>query len=195
VGYLTTAYNKSPFLTYNFGYSGAVVDKSIVNNNGHDIHEQVYENFLPRYKRDKTFHSSTSLFAFWIGINDLMHADLSKWSSITDRIFKSYGKDIEALYKAGARNIVLLTLPPLQYAPRITNQKDEKRMRAVADAVAHWNSQVKALQKRIEKSYSKTTVFVFDTYPLFLQVIEKPSAFKETSIYKNTDNYCKAYAK
>ncbi|KAF5579152.1 cellulose-binding gdsl lipase acylhydrolase [Fusarium pseudocircinatum] len=37
------------------------------------------------------------------------------------------------------------------------------------------------------------TVFVYDTYPLFQKVMDDPSQFKETAVYKDTETYCKAY--
>lgn len=196
VDYLTTTYNKSSLLTYNFGTSGAVVAASIVNANGHDLHQEVVEYFQPRYKVGKTFHASTSLFVTWFGINDIMHGNLSGRPDTVKKLFEAYGQDIGRLYKSGARNFLLMTVPPVERAPRITNQKDPSaRIRSVKEAVETWNSHVKELAKHIETVYPKSTAFVFDTYPLFSKVIEKPSAFKETKIYKDTTTYCSAYKK
>ncbi|KAJ4111500.1 hypothetical protein NW768_011854 [Fusarium equiseti] len=196
IGYLTTTYNKSPFLTYNLAYSGAVVDTDIIRNNNNDLTRQVQERFLPKYKRDKAFHASTSLFAIWMGINDVMKGDLYNKPETLDKIFKTYSGEIAALYKAGARNFLLLTLPPLERAPRVTKKSDSAtRIPRIAKAVSEWNSRVRSLQSSIQKNYSKSTVFVYDTYPLMMNVMKKPSTYSETKIYKDTNGFCSAYTK
>ena len=176
-------------------YSGAVVDSDIIRNNNNDLVRQVQEKFLPNYKRDKAFHASTSLFAIFMGINDVKTGDLYNKPDTLDKIFKTYSAEIAALYKAGARNFLLLTLPPLERCPRVTKSDDATRIPRVAKAVSEWNKRVRSLQSSIQKNYSKSTVFVYDTYHLMNNVINKPSSYSETKIYKDTRGYCSAYAK
>jgi len=160
------------------------------------LKRQVQEKFLPKYKRDKAFHASTSLFAIWMGINDVMKGDLYNKPDTLDKIFKTYSAQIAALHKAGARNFLLLTLPPLERAPRVTKKDDsETRIPRIAKAVSEWNKRVRSLQSSIQKNYSKSTVFVYDTYPLMLNVMKKPSTYSETKIYKDTNGFCSAYTK
>ncbi|CAH0035140.1 unnamed protein product [Clonostachys rhizophaga] len=193
VGHLTTTFNESGFLAYNFVASGATLDISIVNNNDYDVIQEI-ESFMTYYKVGETFDGNTSLFAVWIGINDIANSYLSDDLDVHENIFKSFRYRIASLYEAGARNFLFLTVPPLEHAPRITGSSaSATRVPLMANATAHWNSEYKVFQKRINYLYPNATVFVYDTYPLFQKVINDPSQFEETAVYKDTTTYCKAY--
>ncbi|RKL36646.1 hypothetical protein BFJ72_g8195 [Fusarium proliferatum] len=194
VGYLTTTYNESGFLTYNFAASGATLDISIVNNNNYDVIREIDEAFIPYHKVGDTFDESTSLFAVWIGINDIANSYLNDDADVHDKIFQSFRYRIDSLYQAGARNFLFLTVPPLEHAPRITGSSASgTRIPLMANATAKWNSRYRLFQQRIKYLHPTATVFVYDTYPLFQKVMDDPSQFKETAVYKDTETYCKAY--
>ncbi|KAJ4253744.1 hypothetical protein NW762_010138 [Fusarium torreyae] len=194
VGHLTTTYNESRFLTYNFAASGATLDKSIVNNNGYDVIREIDEAFSPYYKVGEAFDADTSLFAVWIGINDIANSYLNEDADVHDNIFKSFRYRIDTLYMAGARNFLFLTVPPLEHAPRVTGSSaSATRIPLMANATADWNSRYRVFQKRIKYLHPQATVFIYDTCPLFQKVIDDPAQFKETAVYKDSDTYCKAY--
>ncbi|KAM0201439.1 hypothetical protein ACHAQD_011218 [Fusarium lateritium] len=196
VGYLTGGYNESPFLTYNFGTSGAIVGTPNGDKSRYTVDREIRENFQPHYKLGKTFSSDSSLFAVWIGINDVVLSYSDRTSKTYDVSFQSYKNRIESLYKDGARNFLLLTVPPLQHTPRITKSSDASRKaRSITEAVQDWNKRIRLLQAQFLKAHPSANVFVYDTYPLFQQVYQRPSQFKETSVYKDTKNYCTKYAK
>ncbi|KAF5027011.1 hypothetical protein F66182_886 [Fusarium sp. NRRL 66182] len=194
VGHLTATYNASSFLTYNYGASGATLDISIVNNNGYDVIQEINDDFLPYHTEGKTFASESSLFAVWIGINDIANSYLNGDPDVNADIFASFRYRIDTLWEAGARNFLLLTVPPLEQAPRITGSSaSATRIPLIASATQDWNKRVNAFQKRIKYLHPTATVFVYDTYPLFERVMDDPSHYKETAIYKDTTSYCSAY--
>ncbi|KAF4967406.1 hypothetical protein FZEAL_10533 [Fusarium zealandicum] len=194
VGHLTATYNESLLLTYNFGASGATLDTSIVNNNDYDVIREINEEFLPHYKKGKTFQSDSSLFAVWIGINDIANSYLDEDPDVNAEIFKSFRYRIDSLYEAGARNFLLLTVPPLEQSPRITGSSaSATRIPLITKATKDWNSRLRTFQERIKSLHPKATVFVYDTYRLFQKVMDDPSKFDETSVYKDTASYCTAY--
>ncbi|KAJ3540284.1 hypothetical protein NM208_g415 [Fusarium decemcellulare] len=194
VGYLTASFNESVVLAYNFAASGATLDISIVNNNDYDVIHEIDEGFTPYYKKGETFDADTSLFAIWIGINDIANSYLDQDTDVHGEIFKSFRYRIETLYNSGARNFLLLTVPPLQRAPRITGSSaSASRIPLIANATMDWNSRIWTLQKRIQYLHSGASTFVYNSYPLFQKVIEDPLQFEETSVYKNTATYCSAY--
>ncbi|KAF5658683.1 carbohydrate esterase family 16 [Fusarium heterosporum] len=196
VGYLTSAFNQSPFLTYNFGTSGAVIGTPNSSSNRYTVVREIDEKFTPNYKLGKTFVTDSSLFAIWIGINDVIINYQNRNSNTYDASFKSYRAQVEKLYKAGARNFLLLTVPPLQLTPRVSKSSNHaKNAPLVTAAVADWNRRVKALQKEFGRLHPSATVFLYDTYPLFQKVYENPLQFHETSGYKDTKGYCSKYEK
>jgi phospholipase/lecithinase/hemolysin len=196
VGYLTGGYNESPFLTYNFGTSGAIVGTPNGDKSRYTVTQEIEEKFEPHYKLGKTFGSDSSLFVVWIGINDVVLSYSDRNSKTYDVSFKSYQSHIESLYKDGARNFLLMTVPPLQHTPRITKSSDSSRKaRLITEAVQDWNGRIRGLQAHVKKLHPSANVFLYDTYSLFQQVYQHPSQFKETSVYKDTKNYCPKYAK
>ncbi|VUC20931.1 unnamed protein product [Clonostachys rosea] len=193
VGYLTTKYNDSSILTYNFAGSGATLDKSIVDNNGYDVIREIDEGYL-RYYGNDTIESSTSIFVVWIGINDITNSYLDGNDTTHSSIFKSFRYRIDSLYETGARNFLLLSVPPLERAPRTTQSSDaENRVPLMKDAVQDWNQRLEVFKRRIQYLHSNANVFLFDTYSLFQKVIDDPAQYEETAIYKDTTTYCSAY--
>ncbi|CAI6043282.1 unnamed protein product [Clonostachys chloroleuca] len=185
-GYLTTKYNDSSILAYNFAGSGATLDKSIVDNNGYDVIREIDEGYL-RYYGNDTIESSTSLFVVWIGINDITNSYLERNDTTHSSIFKSFRYRIDSLYDTGARNFLLLSIPPLERAPRTTQSSDaENRVPLMKDAVQDWNERLRIFKQRIQYLHSDVNVFLFDTYSLFQKVIDDPAQYEETAVYKDT---------
>ena len=81
MGFLTTKYNTSVLQTYNFAYGGATVDSDLVEPYDPSVismKEQIRSQFLPGYTGDSPtapsapdWQGEDSVFAFWIGINDI----------------------------------------------------------------------------------------------------------------------------
>lgn len=115
LGLLTLGYNKTLVLNYDFAKGGATVNNSIVkSNNRPDFADQVAEfkgsiGSKPEYAK---WTGDNALFAVWFGINDigLSYAQGGENARI-DKVHNSYFKNLDALYKAGARNFVILTIP------------------------------------------------------------------------------------
>lgn len=81
--YLTTKYNQSPIQTYDFAWAGSPVPGMV---------DQVEKDFVPYFtggaKLDPGWNPAKTLFAMFVGINDLDH-----WSggvSYRDNVFKQY---------------------------------------------------------------------------------------------------------
>lgn len=197
IQYLTTKYNASLLLTHNFAYSGATVDKSLVDTNV-DLVNQVEAKFLPYYSgANQTWDPSTTLFGFWIGINDVVRSYLEVNSTgLHPVIFEKYKELLEKLYDAGARNYVLLNVPPLERMPRTTQSSAaETRIPLQKAAVADWNARLQVLIRDLKKAHKDATIFKYDTYGLFGRVMDTPDRYKETAVYKNTTSQCEAYKK
>lgn len=76
VGYLTTKYNKSSILTYNYAYGGAVINASLVTPWRPDVlslTDQVAQFLEGAGKKpaETRWTSDNSLFSVFIGINDI----------------------------------------------------------------------------------------------------------------------------
>lgn len=100
---------------------------------------QVSDDFLPTYGNASSgnWSAGTTLFIAFFGVNDVnLVLPIKNSSAYLDKIFVSYGESIEKvcrellqdldivdffcvkLYKAGARNFLLLDEPPMDLAPK-----------------------------------------------------------------------------
>ncbi|KAI4115251.1 MAG: hypothetical protein LQ345_004112 [Seirophora villosa] len=133
--YLTTTFNASKILTYNFAFPGASVDerathpelpqtdkdgKKISRN---DLVGQIDGAFIPHYTPNQkeapktAWSGDASLFISFFGINDILSSYRAHSTATTDRIMASYAASLDRLYAHGARNFLLLNTPPLPDAP------------------------------------------------------------------------------
>lgn len=90
VMYLTTKYNKSPIQTYDFAWGGAAVP---------GMASQVENEFVPYYtgngKLDPGWNPAKTLFAIFVGINDL--DSWGKGTSYRNNVFKQYSGAIDTV--------------------------------------------------------------------------------------------------
>jgi len=203
VDYLTTFYNDSLILTYNLASGGATVDSTLVRPYADtvlSIQDQVEENYLPKYGDADFWDPSSTLFAFWIGINDVGNA--YGWSNNTsgevfDSIFSQYSQSIDKVVRTGARNFVLLNLPPVQKTP-LTSQQAATNPEIVPReeaAVKDWNNRIDTLASDLQEKNPGVTTMVFDSYSVFSKVLDNPGAYTQTAGYKNLTGYCTLYEK
>jgi phospholipase/lecithinase/hemolysin len=201
--FLSTTYNRSTVLTYNLASGGATVDSTLVAPYAPtviSVKDQVRTQFLPIYapKPSSTpWTSNSSLFAFFIGINDVGNA----WykdnaTAIYTSIFTVYSSLLRDVYSAGARNFLFLNVPPVNLSPLITYQNDngyatEYEGRVIAD----WNSRLGEMVKSFQNEYPDIKVFVHDTNAVFRKILGNPGIVEQTREVRNVTGYCAAYKK
>jgi len=202
VGFLTATYNQSTILTYNLASGGATVDSALVKPYAPtvvSVKEQVQAQFQPIYASKPAsapWTAESSLFAFFIGINDVGNSWYLNNATLYDAIFAEYAGLLEQVYAAGARNFLLLGVPPVNLSPLITSQADEGYATEYEGRViADWNRRVADMTARFKAENKGVAAFVHDTNALFMQVIKDPKSVEQTAGYRNTTAYCKAYAK
>jgi phospholipase/lecithinase/hemolysin len=202
VGFLTTTYNASALLTYNMAYGGATVDSALVTPYAPTVismKDQVRTEFLPTYgshPASAPWTSDSSLFAFFIGINDVGNSWWLNNSTLYDTIFSTYSSLLSDVYATGARNFLFLSVPPVNLAPLTLNQDDggyatENEGKVILD----WNKRLSSMVTAFQANHTGTKAFVHDTWGLFNAVIEDPGAFEQTEGLKNVTGYCEAYMK
>ncbi|KAL1310583.1 hypothetical protein AAFC00_000861 [Neodothiora populina] len=202
VDFLTTTYNESFIETVNLAYGGATVDTALVTPYLPTVLsfiQQVQEEYLPVYSSSPSFlpwQSSNTLFGVFIGINDIdrtyytFNNDTSSRSTLESEIFSVYASLIDDLYSTGARNFLLMNVPPIDRSPGTvgaTNQSLEASM------IADYNSRLSALATDLSSSYPDATMFLFDTNAAFAQILADPCSLPQTCDLANNTAYCQAY--
>jgi phospholipase/lecithinase/hemolysin len=201
VDFLTYNYNASYLQTYNMAYGGATVDSALVTPYASTVlslKNQVQDLYLPTYgpaSRSVPWTGSSSLFAFFIGINDVGNSWWLNNSTLYDLIFSEYESLLTQVYATGARNFLFLSVPPINLAP-LTLANGDYAIENEGLAILDWNKRVTALTTKFKTGKNGTvTTFVHDTYKVFNDVIKKPTTYAQTSGLKNTTGFCAAYAK
>ncbi|KAL4788959.1 hypothetical protein BDV19DRAFT_395492 [Aspergillus venezuelensis] len=193
LGYLTTTYNQSMFLTYNFGTSGATIDSDIVDADA-DVLGELNDKFVPYYASNGTWESTTTLFAIWIGVNDINRSYMGDYTSTNEADFEQYRAVLDTLYELGARNFLLLNAPPLERSPAVTGfETAYVRIPRCLNMTTDWNDRLENLQEDIRNNYQDSNVFLLDTNAMFNEVIDDPAKYDQTAVYKDTTSQCGAY--
>jgi len=201
VDFLTVQYNASTLLTYNVAFGGATVDSSLVTPfepTVLSVAEQVLDEFFPSYASSPAiapWTSADTLFSVFIGINDVGNSyfeGLPTTTTLNNEIFDVYSGLVQILYNAGARNFLFLNVPPVDRSP-LTQAEGAAAAALEAADLAAFNTDVVNMATALKKTHTDANVFTFDTNSLFTKVLNNPASFPQTSIYKNTTNFCVAY--
>ncbi|CAD6575220.1 MAG: hypothetical protein ASARMPREDX12_007151 [Alectoria sarmentosa] len=190
IHYLTMTYNSSVIQTYNMANYGATMDGFV---------RFYHEHFMPHYGISNhtgaaRWNATNSLFTTFFGINDVRRCTdqpLTKddCSEIFESLFAIYAFLLEQLYLTGARNFLILNIPPLDLMPFSRKWGHPVPPRAVSD----WNARLAYLASSLTHVHPDVTVFQFDTHALFTKVIDDPKSYQQTAIYKNTADNCEEY--
>ncbi|KAL9597486.1 MAG: hypothetical protein Q9219_005119 [cf. Caloplaca sp. 3 TL-2023] len=192
IEYLTVKYNKSLVHTYNLAVSGSTVNNTILGlDSTADLVHQISHRFAPYYVRKRTsgWNSSDSLFILFLGLNDANRSWNKKDLRINDAVFSSYLRSLNQLYRYGARNFVLNDVPPIDRGPHV-NKPDAS---IEAQDINDFNYRMTRLFASFTKQHKDVSMSLFNTNKVFSLVIDDPSVYPQTAIYKDTTGSCAAY--
>lgn len=199
VQFLTGTYNQKAVKTFDLAYSGATIDAALVPPYPYrptvlSVVDQVaqFDKYLASKPAGAAWDSTNSLFAVWIGINDIGNSE--SWTNITrvkfygtlmDRLFSQ----VEDLHSKGARSFLFLTVPPVNRAP-LYIQQGPKAAAKMGTNVAEYNRQLtQSIRTFKSKHPDLDTVTVVDTQPIFNVLLDDWQTFG----FVNVTGYCEAY--
>lgn len=140
--------------------------------------EQV-QSWTQYMQKAPNYQPQNTLFTMLIGGNDLVN-----YNSTVAQVMSGETQAVQALINAGARNILILTLPDVSKAPVFTIKTNGA---AVAAEVIDLNNQLAAMVNNLQSQYgSNLNIQLFDTYSLFNDVLNNPANYNVT----NTDTSC-----
>ncbi|KAL8687930.1 MAG: hypothetical protein Q9218_006033 [Villophora microphyllina] len=192
IEFLTFKYNESQIDTYNMAISGSTVnDTAIGGTSTADLVHQISDRFVPNYVRKNTVRwtPSNSLFTLFFGINDVNRSWNKRDPKFNDAVFTSYMNLLHQLYRYGARNFLLHTVPPIDRGPYVS--KPDATIEA--PDINDFNYRMQVLFKSFTATHHDVSVLLFNTNKLFSEAIDNPSVWPQTAVYKNTTGSCKAY--
>ncbi|KAF5331030.1 hypothetical protein D9619_005261 [Psilocybe cf. subviscida] len=197
VGALANTYNVAGTKFFNLASGGATIDAKLVTPylpTVLSVVDQVaqFKKYLAPKPTGAQWASNNTLFAIWIGINDVGNSFY--WTNTTQSAFNTVlmnrlDTQLEELYRSGARNFLFLTVPPTNRAPLIV-QQGAQAISSIAADLADYNSQLRSTAARFAKQHRDIdTSLVFDAAAIFNTLLDNAATFG----FKNTTGYCDAY--
>ncbi|RPD66542.1 hypothetical protein L226DRAFT_530635 [Lentinus tigrinus ALCF2SS1-7] len=198
VQFLGDTYNVTDTKVFNLASGGATIDAALVAPfmpTVLSIVDQVgqFHDILAPKPAGAEWNSSNSLFAFWIGINDVGNS--FAWTNVTSQadfhkvLMKRLFSQVEILYEDGARSFLFLTVPPTNRAPLIIEQGSES-VALITSALAGYNAQLAANVRSFQAKHKDLgQVTVFDTRPIFNTLLDNAKTFG----FVNSTGFCEAY--
>lgn len=183
---------------YNLAVGGATLDNSIVQGYPTPVSSQVYNRFMPHYGdgHHPPWNATNSIFIMFAGVVDLIMMngvkDVDKLSAINGNLTVVYSKLLNSLYGTGARNFLLLNMPPLErcWQPGEDGPNISEKLKSDG---AVYNQRIQQAAKGLKKTFKDTNVFLLDTDKLFNQALDDPKSFPQTSRILNTTEPCMEY--
>ncbi|KAG8701812.1 hypothetical protein FRC09_005120, partial [Ceratobasidium sp. 395] len=135
---------------------------------------------------------ANSLFAIWIGINDIGNSWW--WGNVTQADFHKtlldrYISQVDLLYKKGARSFLFVNVPPLERAPLFNGQGDWS-VTTLKASIADFNTQLATRVQGLKSIYSGLDqISIFDSYKAFNVQLDNPEALG----FVNVTGYNEAY--
>ncbi|EJD02213.1 uncharacterized protein FOMMEDRAFT_147265 [Fomitiporia mediterranea MF3/22] len=196
VQFLGGTYNITNTKVFNLASGGATIDAALVTPfepTVLSIVDQVaqFDQFLAPKPEGAQWSGNNSLFAIWIGINDVGNS--FAWTNVTQSGFHQVlmarlFKQIEDLYQYGARNFLFLTVPPTNRAPLIIEQ-GEPSITLITSALADYNAQLAENVQAFNANHTDANANVFDTVPIFNTLLDNADTFG----FVNVTGFCDAY--
>ncbi|GJE87150.1 carbohydrate esterase family 16 protein [Phanerochaete sordida] len=108
-------------------------------------------------------HSSE---AIWVGINDCGYSAADR---ISPKVTKLFGL-IDILFKAGARNMMLIDIPPMHRSPAMSMPPRGKL------SFEEWNDCLRARAADFVKTRTDATLVIYSSWATFTRVLNDPAA-------------------
>ncbi|CAN8104103.1 unnamed protein product [Discula destructiva] len=182
IGLLISEYNLSTLLSYNFAYGGATTSAELVTPYEPTVLSLVdqvteFSDSIASHPSTTPWTSRDTLFGVWMGVNDVGNSYFeSNVTEILNDIMVVYFDQLQILYDAGARNFVLLGVPPIQETPlMLASGPDENAQEAVV--IGQYNELLAQNLAKFTSANAGVIAKLIDTNKLFQAAIDNPTAY------------------
>ncbi|KAK0735953.1 hypothetical protein B0T21DRAFT_401637 [Apiosordaria backusii] len=182
VGFLTSQYNTSTLLTYNFAYGGATTNATLVQPWRVDVlslidQVQQFSDSIASKPSYAPWTAKNSLFGIWIGVNDVGNSWWKEeYDELVSQIMDTYFGQLQVLYDAGARNFVALSVPPIHRTP-VMVEETEWAQETEAAAIAKYNAAIAARAATFKAANAGSVIKIVDTGVAFNKALDNPTEY------------------
>ncbi|KIO31415.1 carbohydrate esterase family 16 protein [Tulasnella calospora MUT 4182] len=178
---MVVRYNESPIYAYNFAISGATIDNSIVpafSTSIKSVTEQVGQ-FISNLGSKPSYApwtSSTAIFSFFIGINDIGMTFCNSYTQgdRTDTLLTAYFNQVQKLYDAGGRNFLFVNVPPVDRSPLMISQSSASTEKNI---IISYNTKLASKIQAFKSAHSDVTTYLYDSWSKLTQILNSPQTY------------------
>ncbi|KAG8770158.1 hypothetical protein FRC12_004475 [Ceratobasidium sp. 428] len=179
VDLVTTKYNTSTLLTYNFAYGGATINATLVapyTPTVLSLIDQVNQ-FLTN-KAAAPWTGANSLFSVFIGINDIGNSwyNSGDRAAFNDVLLANYFALIQKIYDVGGRNFLFVNVPHVDRSPLMLAQSAADQA-AEAAVINSFNTKLAAKAASFASSHSGVKTWVYDSATKINTLLDSPSKY------------------
>ncbi|KAF2012528.1 carbohydrate esterase family 16 protein [Aaosphaeria arxii CBS 175.79] len=194
IGYLVTTYNSSLLYSYNFAYGGATVNASLVKPYKPEVKsliDQVKQFSSSSLATNPPWTPKESLFGIWMGVNDVGNSYGQNDSVLLGKILDDYFGQVEILYRAGARNFVFLSVPPINKSPLMLGQSKQAQ-ELEAKYIVQFNDALANRTGSFKARHEDSRAVVVDSQAPFNAAINDPKKYgsKDATCFNSDGKSC-----
>ncbi|KAF9445933.1 carbohydrate esterase family 16 protein [Macrolepiota fuliginosa MF-IS2] len=191
VDYVTSQYNKSLLLTYNYAYGGATIDANLVQpyeSTVLSLTDQVNQFLSGAATKPAStpWTSGNSLFSVWIGINDIGNSYYLSGDrdAFSDTLLNAYFALVQKLYNTGARNFLFVNVPPIDRSPMMIAQ-GQSAQSAESTVINSFNTKLVAKVNAFKAANSGVQTYIWDSHTQFGTILDSPTTygFRDATTY------------
>ncbi|KAI5475268.1 cellulose-binding GDSL lipase/acylhydrolase, carbohydrate Esterase Family 16 protein [Pseudohyphozyma bogoriensis] len=182
---------------YDLARSGATVDRDLVPDDGAPTFFRQVVAWERRFELGRSiveWQPETTLFAIWFGINDIglgWALEDSDMRTLIPDILDVYDKQVQKLYAGGARNFLLLSIPPTYRSPAVDSHHNKMNVSDDFKANAeHWNRELGNYAASFPELFPGSSVVLHNTYDFIGKIMDAP---REWGFVDNS-TFCDDYA-
>ncbi|ROV94270.1 hypothetical protein VMCG_08621 [Cytospora schulzeri] len=179
VGMVTSEFNSSLILTYDWAYYGADTDASIVYSYAtYCFDDQVveFEDAMVPAPAEAPWTADNSLAVIWMGINDVGEAFWENIALPLDAIMTRYWGLVQDLYDDGLRDFVIMTVPPFDQAP-VFAQQTASALAGLQGNISAYNTALESNLAAFKSKNTGVTAQLFETSSYFMTALSNPTAY------------------
>ena len=127
-------------------------------------------------KFNKVWKSQNSLFGIWMGSNDvrLVDGDDQTKHNLYNKALDKMSSILEDMYKNGARNFLIINIPPLETTP-FSIKHNIDYVKKDAD---YFNSQLEYNMKLLSEKHEDINIFIYDVNKRFLDIVNNCNEYQ-----------------
>ncbi|KAJ2904348.1 hypothetical protein MKZ38_008264 [Zalerion maritima] len=182
VGFMVTEFNTSLRLSYNFAYGGATVDADLVEPYTDTVLSMIDQ--VDQFSAELASHpdyapwtAENTVVGVWMGVNDIGNSYwLDDEDALIEEVVAKYFEELQIVYDAGARQFVLLGVPPIYETPLMLEQDDWSRTTEAA-VIETFNGLIDTYLASFQEDNAGVVATVVDTANPFYEAIDNPAEY------------------